>query len=238
MKKIYFYNKDTFEFIGEANANLDPVATKMYNTNVYALPAHATFTAPPKIGNFKVAIYDRNTDTWTLKESYKGNYKLNAKTGAIAEIRDNAPLKSYEYIINKDILDDVIENPIKYDVIGGKVTDISKMQKYQNRYNIRKYNAKIQEAKEAYVRFQETPVDYKGMLFLPRYIDDYAKLANRTFPLEIWDYTGTKSKVMTESEFNELKSYLEKLDNRAYANKKNAIKKYKLEIAKLERENG
>ena len=56
--------------------------------------------------------------------------------------------------------------------------------------------------------------------------------------MEIWDATGTKSKLMSATEFDGLRKYLESLDNKAYAAKKNAIKKYKIEIEKLENTNG
>lgn len=238
MKKVYFYNPKTFEYSGEAVAQLDPVATKKRGKDVYALPVNATFVIPPEVEDFKISVYNTDTDTWEQKTSYKGNYKINSQTGIISEITNNELLKSYEYLIDKDILVDVLENPIKYDVIDGKVTDISKMQRYQNKYNIRRYTKRIQEAKEAYTKFQETPVDYKGMKFLPRYIDDYAKLANRSFPMEIWDCTGTQSKLMSANEFAQLRAFLESLDSKAYSKKKNSICKYKLEIEKLEKENG
>lgn len=238
MKKIYYYNPKTFEYVGESYAQLDPMATKITGREIYTKPANTTFTEPPKLKDFELAIFNEDTGEWNVKKSYKGSYKWNVRTGVVSEITDNGLLKSFEILIDKDIVDDVLENPIKYDVVDGKIVDISKMQVYQNRYNIRKYKQLIQEAKEAYINFQETPVEYNGLTFLPRYIDDYAKLVNRSFPMEIWDATGTKSKLMSATEFDGLRKYLESLDNKAYAAKKNAIKKYKIEIEKLENTNG
>lgn len=235
MKKIYFYNPKTFEFVGTHVAQIDPEATKRVGKVVYTSPAYSTDVEVPELKEFQIAVYNPDAKEWTIKKSFKGNYKLNANTGAIVEITNNEPLKSFEYLIGKDIIDDVLENPIKYDLVDGEVKDISKMQAYQSKYNIRKYKKLIQEAKEAYTKFQETPVEFGGMKFLPRYIDDFAKLANRQFPIEVWDCTGTESKLMSAGEFNQLRAYLESLDSRAYSVKKNAIKKYKLEIARLEK---
>lgn len=238
MKKVYFYNPKTFEYTGESEARLDVEATKKFGKEIYAEPMNATFIEVPKLKDFQIAVFDIHEGVWNVKASYKGNYKWNKVTGVISQITTNEPLKSFEVLVNKDIVSDVLENPIKYDVIDGEVVDISEMQLYQNKYNIRKYKKLIQEAKEAYTKFQETPVKFEGMEFLPRYIEDYAKLSGRSFPMEIWDCNGTKSKLMSEAEFNRLKSYLETLDNRAYQAKKNAIKKYKIEIEKLERKDG
>lgn len=62
------------------------------------------------------------------------------------------------------------------------------------------------------------------MSFYPRYIDDFTKLENRSFPREIWDSTGTQSKVMTKAEFLKLKEYLEELVDKAFKEKKRRLR--------------
>ncbi len=233
MKKIYYYDKDTYNYIGSGPANLDPVATQVTGEEVYAKPRYSTFIEPPVTKLGEQPVYDINTDAWKVVKSNKGSYKLNSNTGIITKIEDNEPLKSYECIIPEEVLQDVKENPIKYSLIDGKLVDISKVQKYQNMYNIRKYKKAIQEAKEAYVIFRETPVEYQGATYLPRYIEDYATLLSRAFPMEIWDSTGTKSTLMSKADLQGLHDYLDNLDKTAYSIKKYAIKKYKTEIEKL-----
>ena len=231
--KVYFYDKDTFEFKREAEANIDPLETELKGEPVYMLPANATFTAPPETGDYEVAVFEKDNKRWVVKPSYKGNYKLNTKTGFILPIKDNSLLKSYEILMTPEIYADYRKNPIKYDIKDGKFIDISKTQKYQTLYNTRLYHAKIKAAQNNYDTFLETPVTYKGMSFYPRYIDDFAKLENRSFPREIWDSTGTQSKVMTKAEFLKLKEYLEELVDKAFKEKKEKIKKYKIAIQKL-----
>ena len=210
MKKIYYYDKDTYNYIGSGPANLDPVATQVTGEEVYAKPRYSTFIEPPVTKLGEQPVYDINTDAWKVVKSNKGSYKLNSNTGIITKIEDNEPLKSYECIIPEEVLQDVKENPIKYSLIDGKLVDISKVQKYQNMYNIRKYKKAIQEAKE-----------------------DYATLLSRAFPMEIWDSTGTKSTLMSKADLQGLHDYLDNLDKTAYSIKKYAIKKYKTEIEKL-----
>lgn len=232
--KVYFYNKDTYEYIRSAEANIDPLETQLKGGNVYLLPANATFMEVPTLRDNEIAIFDKGNGKWVIKTSYKGNYKLNKRTGIISVISDNSLLKSYEILIPKDIAEDYKKNPIKYAEVDGQLVDISKTQKYQNAYNIRLYKKKIRETKDKYDTFLETPVTFKGMEFLPRYIEDFNKLESRDFPITIWDSTGLKSRTMNKQEFNELKKYLENLVDKAYQEKKKRICKYMIEIGKLE----
>ena len=126
--------------------------------------------------------------------------------------------------------DDVIE----YEISDNELIDISGTQSYQNKVNTKKYENLIRTEKEKYDKFLNTPVKYKGAMYLPRYLDDYEKLISRMFPQEIWDAKGTSSKVMTKNDFIGLKTFLEDLVNKAYKEKKETIKKYKLAIKKLE----
>lgn len=233
MKKVYFYNKETFEYTGSADANIDPLETKLKGEDVYLLPANATFVVPPELSDNEIALYDKTAKRWVKKPSFKGNYKLNTLTGFILPINDNSLLKSHEVLISPEVYRDYKKNPIKYDIIGGELVDISRTQKYQSAYNIRLYHRKIKEARDKYDTFLETPVTYKGLQFFPRYIEDFAKLENRSFPREIWDCTGTKSQVMSKADFLALKSFLEDLVDKAYKEKKEKIKKYKIGIEKL-----
>lgn len=232
-KIIYYYDKDTFDFIRTGEAMLDPVASSIEKKEVYALPKYATFVPVPLLKDGEGAIFDKDAGKWVVIKSNKGAYKFNSRTGELSIIEDNNALRSYECVVPENLLEDFKANPIKYDIVNGELKNISKIQLYQNRYNIRKYKKLIQEAKEAYTNFRETPVEYKGMKYLPRYIDDYANLVNRNFPMEIWDCTGTKSTLMTKAEFMLLKNFLDDLDTKAYSIKKNAIRKYKKEIERL-----
>ena len=233
MAKLYYYNKDTFDYTGTGEARLDPVATAVEEKDIYVRPKYSTFTPIPVMKQDERAIYSVENDSWTVVKSNKGAVKYNARTGKLSVIEDNNPLRSYECVVPEDILEDFKANPIKYDIVNGELKNISKIQLYQNRYNIKKYKRLIQEAKEAYINFRETPVEYKGHKYLPRYVDDYAILMNRNFPVEIWDYTGTKSTLMNKADFILLKDFLDDLDAKAYSIKKNAIKKYKKEIERL-----
>lgn len=233
MKKVYFYDKETFEYTGCADAPLDPLETKLAKEEVYLLPANATFVEPPELKEYEVAVYNSD-DSWTKRTSFKGNYKLNLNTGRFFKINDNSLLKSYEILVTPEVMADAQKNPIKYMIIDKKLVDISKTQKYQALYNKKSYEVLIKKVQDDFDTFVVTPVKYKGMEFLPGYVDKYAALSLRAFPQEIWDCHGTKSKVMGKQEFDELRNFLEGVYNKAYKEKKEKIKKYKTEIEKLE----
>lgn len=232
--KVYFYDKDTFEYKRTGEAYIDPEETKSEGKDVYALPQYATFIKVPSLKPYEVAVFDKEKQLWHVRKSFVGSYKLNTNTGAITKITENGALRTFERLIAKEVYEDYIKNPIKYAIIGNELVNISNTQQYQNLYNVRLYEAKILEAKEEYDKFMNTPVTFKGYEYLPRYVDDYATLINRSFPQEIWDYEGLKSRIMNKSEFIELKEFLENLVNSAYKKKKEAIKKYKLAIKKAE----
>lgn len=44
--KIYNYDRDTKEYLGESDAPIDPMASKREGRVVFLLPANATFEAP------------------------------------------------------------------------------------------------------------------------------------------------------------------------------------------------
>ncbi|EJU7708824.1 tail fiber assembly protein, partial [Salmonella enterica] len=61
--KIYNLRSDTNEFIGAGDAYI-PAHT--------GLPANCTDIAPPEIPASHIAVFDVETQTWSLKEDHRG----------------------------------------------------------------------------------------------------------------------------------------------------------------------
>lgn len=232
--KVYLYNKDTKIYEGEREARLDILETQKQGKEVYAKPLNATFTAPPEYENGTIPRYIEKVDNWTIVTSNVGNYVINTRINAISRIIEDRPIRSYEVIITEEEYNRMKEEPNKFKLVDRKLVDISGTQEYQNKINIKKYENLILAEKEKYDVFLNTPIKYNGSLYLPRYLDDYEKLQLRAFPQEIWDANGLTSKVMSKADFNGLKSFLEGIVNKAYKEKKDNIKRYKLAIKKLE----
>lgn len=230
---VYSYDKDG-NYLGSFEPRLDPRSTEKAGYPVYASYDNTTQVAPPELGADEVAVFNKYTEKWSIKKSLKGRHKLNLNTGYVFEITDDAPLKSYELLLEKELYEEFKVNPDKYMIKDKKLVDISKTQEYQNRVDRKAYEQLIKEATIKYDTFLETPVTYMGHNYLPRYSDDYAILLNRSnFPVVIWDCTGLKSRQMTKSDLQSLKSYLDELIDEAYQDKKNKIKSYKEAISKL-----
>ena len=232
--QVYLYDKETLIYQGEKEAQLDVLSTKYAKKNVYFKPINATFTPVPELKEGETAKYVEKDDNWIVVASNIGKYSLNTITGHVSKITYERGIGSHEVLLSEEQYSKLKENPNKFVVKDGKLKDISGTQEYQNKINIEKYNKLILESKEKYDTFLNTPVKYKDNTYLPRYIDDYEKLQLRAFPQEIWDSTGLNSKVMDKPEFMNLKTFLEELVTKAFKEKKENIKRYKLAIKKLE----
>lgn len=64
---IYNYHRDTKEYISTTIAREDPL-----EPGRYLLPACATTFPPPNIGTNEVAVYDTETNTWSIEKDYRG----------------------------------------------------------------------------------------------------------------------------------------------------------------------
>lgn len=230
---VHLYDKDTFLYQGSREARLDQLETIKQGKEVYAKPRYATFAELPECKEGQTPIYNLAEDSWGVCTSYIGCYLVNTKSGRISKITNNRPIRSFEFVITEDEYNKLLKEPDRYRLENKKLKDISGTQEYQNKININKYKELMNEAKKKYDVFMETPIKFNGQYYLPRYVDDYCKLALRTFPLEIWDAEGMNSKVMSLAEFNKLKKFLEDKVNKAYKEKKEALKKYKKAIKEL-----
>lgn len=70
MKYVYKYDEKTKEYLGKAEALLDPLETKKQGTNIYLLPANATFTAPPAEKEGFARVW--NGESWQEVEDHRG----------------------------------------------------------------------------------------------------------------------------------------------------------------------
>lgn len=69
---VYSYDKNTLEYINEAEASLDIKATEREGKDVWLVPAYATLKKPPKTTKNKAAVFEN--DTWIVKDDFRGKY--------------------------------------------------------------------------------------------------------------------------------------------------------------------
>jgi hypothetical protein len=72
--KIYNYDKDTGEYIGESIARIDPKETYIRKKKTYAIPANATEKKPPKVGTNEVAVFE--SGVWKTEIDFRGEWYL------------------------------------------------------------------------------------------------------------------------------------------------------------------
>ncbi|ALF02257.1 tail fiber assembly [Salmonella phage SEN1] len=81
--KIFNLRSDTNEFIGAGDAYIPPHT---------GLPANCTDVAPPEIPTSHIAIFDAETQTWTLHEDHRGKAVYDTTTGNQVYISEPGPL--------------------------------------------------------------------------------------------------------------------------------------------------
>ncbi|EAT5889962.1 tail fiber assembly protein [Salmonella enterica] len=81
--KIFNLRSDTNEFIGAGDAYIPPHT---------GLPANCTDVAPPEIPTSHIAIFDAETQTWTLHEDHRGETVYDTATGNQVYISEPGPL--------------------------------------------------------------------------------------------------------------------------------------------------
>ncbi|EAP2900190.1 DUF4376 domain-containing protein [Salmonella enterica] len=81
--KIYNLRSDTNEFIGAGDAWIAPHT---------GLPANCTDIAPPDIPASHIAVFDPETETWSLNEDHRGETVYDTQTGNPVYISEPGPL--------------------------------------------------------------------------------------------------------------------------------------------------
>ncbi|EEA6817589.1 tail fiber assembly protein [Salmonella enterica] len=81
--KIFNLRSDTNEFIGAGDAYIPPHT---------GLPANCTDIAPPDIPASHIAVFDAETETWSLKEDHRGETVYDTITGNQVYISTPGPL--------------------------------------------------------------------------------------------------------------------------------------------------
>lgn len=80
MKYVYKYDEKTKEYLGTAEAMLDPLESQLQQKEIYLLPADATFLAP-KLQEGHVSVFDVEEGVWeNLEDNRDKEYWLQDDT--------------------------------------------------------------------------------------------------------------------------------------------------------------
>ncbi|EBH3320931.1 tail fiber assembly protein [Salmonella enterica subsp. enterica] len=81
--RVYNLRADTNEFIGASDAWIAPHT---------GLPSNCTDIAPPDIPSSHIAVFDAETQTWSLQEDHRGETVYDTTTGNQIYISEPGPL--------------------------------------------------------------------------------------------------------------------------------------------------
>ena len=162
IKYYYEYSSIDFIYIGQERAYLDPEETRIAGTEVYSLPAFATFTKPPKTQENEVAIFDTSKQKWQKTPDYRGMYQVNEDMSP-EEVINIGPLpEGYVPATQAQALK-IEEDPLFYIIQNGELIvnpnyDEEKLaQAKEDKYNEALTKAKYFE--------QNGSVEYKNCVF-------------------------------------------------------------------------
>lgn len=182
-------------------------------------------------------IYDENTFEYIRKEEATIDPEMTRLVGKTCYAKyPNSTFIPAEHQVGKVAYFSIEKQQWEYiskDTTTANAIPVS-AQEAIDKKNIKKYQGRIKEIELKYNEFLSTPVEYKGQVYLPRYIDTFTTLLNRPFPRVIWSADGKESKLVTKEELQEIIEYLDKLIEKAYQKKKEMIKKCVVEMNKLE----
>lgn len=117
----YKYDKDTKEYLGTQNAQIDPI------DKGYLLPANATFIKPPASEPFKARVFI--DEVWSfVKDFRKGFYKVDSNL-VVSEITELGDIPEDYILVTEVVGDDIKANPNKYVIDDGIVREKTEEEK-------------------------------------------------------------------------------------------------------------
>tara|TARA_B100000029_G_scaffold511703_1_gene606468 strand:+ start:142 stop:666 length:525 start_codon:yes stop_codon:yes gene_type:complete len=86
--KIYNYNRDTGEYVGESTATPNPVTI-----GEWLIPAYATTDAPPSSSKGEVVVWDSESKGWTTTVDKRGTTVYDTTTGEDSVVDYIGPIR-------------------------------------------------------------------------------------------------------------------------------------------------
>lgn len=236
---IHIFNKDTKMYEYSQKAQISP-----RENNKFIYPSNSTQITPPETSEHERAYFINNQ--WEVKPYYMNCYQIELATKLISIVNYEGKIKSGYQFITKEIAEDIMENPDKWDIRENQLIKLS-----DDEFNLLQKLHKVQndliEATLEYETSINTPVLYKnGFTYKPLYAkDSYETLINTeniaksvgqtTFPQYIKDSTklAERAVYMSYEELVELAFFLGNIAGQFWktkANKEAELSTQKLEI--------
>lgn len=123
--KIYFYDKDTKEYLDFAQADKDPAASKRTGNFVPLIPAYATLIKPPVILNNQIQVFNTDKNEWEIFSDYRKNFCKIDKDLNVSEITEIGDITSDYILVTKDIAEEIKKLKDKFKIENNKIVQKS-----------------------------------------------------------------------------------------------------------------
>jgi hypothetical protein len=155
----YLYDNITKEFLYSFEAQSNP---KMLGE--YLIPESCTFKPIPSFLKDTIPCFEG--DKWVIKSDFRGQTQIDLKTKELSIVSYIGDVLSGYQLITKEIEDDFVANPDKYDVVNGVFQDITDTEEYKKKKEL--------EEKERVARLNMTKLDFAT--YLEEYGVSYSQL--------------------------------------------------------------
>ena len=116
--KIYLFDRNTKEYIGEEEASSNPEETRVKGEFVPLLPPNATLIVPPEFSEGKTPIFNGNN--WEIVDDFRKKFMKVDDNFDVSEITSLGSQKGY-YVVEKSIGELIRKCPSNYKIQDGIV---------------------------------------------------------------------------------------------------------------------
>ena len=123
--KIYFYDKDTKEYLGSAEADKNPAASKRTGSFVPLIPPNAVLIKHPAVLNNQIQVYNPDKKEWDVFSDYRKNFCKIDKDLNVSEITEIGSISPDYILVTKDIAEEIKKLKDKFKIENNKIVQKS-----------------------------------------------------------------------------------------------------------------
>ena len=123
--RVYFYDKDTKEYLGFAPADKVPVASQRTGNFVPLVPAYATIIKPPVILDNQIQVFNNDLNEWEIFSDYRKNFCKIDKDLNVSEITEFGDISTDYILVTKDIAEEIKKLKDKFKIENNKIVQKS-----------------------------------------------------------------------------------------------------------------
>lgn len=120
----YKYDKDTKEYLGTQEAQINPLE------GGYLLPANSTFAEVPEYGEKQIPVFEEGV--WTVEVDNRGSWQVKLADTTFSKVDYIGVNPDYQ-VISDEVYEDYLADNDKYKVVDGEFIDVSDTEEYKEK---------------------------------------------------------------------------------------------------------